>query len=1705
MNSSTPQKTTQYLKNKKKRKAWYKLILAMSSVVVFLTVYLLILPAITLETDTLCGMEEHTHTAECFAKADAGSENPVLVCTKEEHTHTEACYPPKETETIKATEQSQPEQTVTESPVAEPSETETAKAEPTPETPSTEHPVPEAPPSPDPSDETESVTKTEAPESVTADSEPLPLVPYIDSTTNPPRLYYKDSSNNWVLISSSTSEVPANAAAKLEINYTDVPISDLLAAGCTITYTLPELLTTPPQEGQLIADGAVAGRLIADGNSVVRLQFDQAWLEKRLNESPTISGDFNIELAFDWSKIKEDENNQITIGNVTIQIPFESDLTAKYGALNLEKSEPILTEEYDENRNKKVYLTYTLRVSIPEGSSAIPDVRVADHFPTTSDAPAGNSFIREYVGISETKTTLTAADAPGTIGPSGEPRETIQSASGEAGAGKVYLGVIPDAEHTLPQQAAGSPSKPGALVWEIGDMQPGETRTLTYRVLVNPEYATNKPQGNISNQAEAFSKTYFKKEDTALYIPKVNVNSRKTDSAFDPATGKLSFTITLNAPADNSFTLDSLKIYDKIYDRSQNDLRDYVEFDLDSIRIVSNINGEIPLADIPVPSGQNNPDMRDQGNQYMDLFVGSLAPGETKTIQYDLKVKPELLAKQNTASYVNNEARIYAMKGNTNQDGFYYGMPTTTTLLGHKVWDRKITGGRQEQTRDVTIPADHPVYRYGDGDTPVLSDSPGTFQIPEGSYQYQVLVNEAGDWDLSAANFSDQLGRYLAYTGYVKVEAFQIGEDATPPNTLDVNAIASFSGKTPAKTVWLDIEDRQNFNFHPEALGLDSTYAYLLTYYAKPINMESISEVQVTNSFTLSGTGVGPYATITIPGITVSVGVNVTGGYHFNAHKYTWYYAPAGEEAGTGSNWVNGALFWAVELDTSSLNENISIRDEIPASGQHQMQLDSVEGVFIGSIPDGKNINDYANLEAFRPLMTQELLGNTLNLKYSDDTVPENADYKWEAEATWLKLDFLKDLTIPDGQKVYIILKTKPLQLPTGKRGFVTYRNGLRTSTDDGATWTTQNEASKSLAGKGGVIKETYGAFNRAQDGTWTELHRPAGADGNHAIKQNYITEPGTYVDWIIHVNYGGTISGVAEMLDQLPEGLELAYVDRCWCPPWYGNNGFSQPTAVQIPELQDADGWTELHFSSSYSYYNKNTGEVRWNVAGLKGDPSGVENHGVEFQVVCRVTDTLKPGETTYQNHITATAPNGAQYEDSADISFTKSTLSKSAGVYNPSVHGPKYPFEIQVNPLGEDLVPGSDTLTLVDSMSDKLILDSESLTVKNTKTGQLVEGWTSSLLDNTLRIVLPDGIPLTITYETLLQAAPGEPLDFSNDAYYEGQAAPDSGKVNVDDFSYTIGGTVESLYPTFRLIKADRNNTAVHLSGAEFKIQKVGTATDPDGTIILGTTEETAVYQGSTDADGILNVANLLEFNQIYCLTETKAPDGYLLDSTPVYFAVAKGNRENVVMVYPDFPENVNVWYGGSTYTYTFYNSSGEAAVTKQFLKSDGTVADRSVNGTYRFGLYAEVQTGTAADPLQILTITYQNNVPVYQLNGNGVSRPVFTGLTPGETYYIYELDTDGNPVFDGTTALIDRFSFVVTYPGGENPNRVTIGTASSSSAEMPTVEVNNQSTAILLPSAGGSGTTLYYLFGASAFLLALLGYAFYKKKSLKQITDI
>ena len=72
----------------RRRKRWQKTVSILACLVVFCTVYALILPALTAEADTYCGKEEHTHTEDCY--------KDKLICGKEEgegaHQHTDDCY-----------------------------------------------------------------------------------------------------------------------------------------------------------------------------------------------------------------------------------------------------------------------------------------------------------------------------------------------------------------------------------------------------------------------------------------------------------------------------------------------------------------------------------------------------------------------------------------------------------------------------------------------------------------------------------------------------------------------------------------------------------------------------------------------------------------------------------------------------------------------------------------------------------------------------------------------------------------------------------------------------------------------------------------------------------------------------------------------------------------------------------------------------------------------------------------------------------------------------------------------------------------------------------------------------------------------------------------------------------------------------------------------------------------------------------------------------------------------------------------------------------------------------------------------------------------------------------------------------------------------------------------------------------------------------
>lgn len=78
--------TKLFTKRRKRLSRWRYFVTLLSALIVFCTVYALILPAITMEREAVCGITAHEHTEECF---DSSGE---LICTLPEHSHNANCY-----------------------------------------------------------------------------------------------------------------------------------------------------------------------------------------------------------------------------------------------------------------------------------------------------------------------------------------------------------------------------------------------------------------------------------------------------------------------------------------------------------------------------------------------------------------------------------------------------------------------------------------------------------------------------------------------------------------------------------------------------------------------------------------------------------------------------------------------------------------------------------------------------------------------------------------------------------------------------------------------------------------------------------------------------------------------------------------------------------------------------------------------------------------------------------------------------------------------------------------------------------------------------------------------------------------------------------------------------------------------------------------------------------------------------------------------------------------------------------------------------------------------------------------------------------------------------------------------------------------------------------------------------------------------------
>ena len=1573
-------------------------------------------------TCTLPEDEKHTHTALCYGTWE-------LTCDMEEHTHTEECSTAEETEATEETEETtEPEEEMSGMEI-DPSlpVMGTAYA---------------------------SGAKTRAYSVMTLDADttgatdPVSVENYITGAT----LYYRTDENAaWTNVSGAT-DIPGDADFKLEISYGNVPIDTLLAADGKMTYTLPALFRNATANGKITSGSAEVGTITV-ANNTVTLAFDTTWLAKQKTETNTvISGDFFVEAEANLSQVGEDRTAQIFIGKTTINIDFAGDIVAKYGNVDLSKTVSAISEETDGD-----YLTYTLTVTA--GADGCPEVKVVDTF-------ADTQHIEEYVGVTGGSSATNDTDGPTETG----------------GTGSVYIGAAPTEDQPIPDPAGENPTKPGTLVWDIGDMAANETRTLTYRVKLKDAYTGVTAKGNLQNTANVYSKTYQRDSDTVTFTPRAGATMSKVASTFTPGEnggGTITYTIWVKANADNSHVLDNVKIMDALDGSVQNmngtlaAIRKNLSYDETSFHLYqggsNGQNGSSGLTEITAGTTLNITDTDNDGkkNDSFTYYVGSLAPGESKTLTYTVNVEPGVfVAAGNKDFKINNRACIYTDDRGTDGGVLLRGYNTSKTI-NRKVWSRKLAGGKQETESTVSMSGS--VYDATDSSVNQITSPDSSFTVPAGSYKYQVAANEAGDWDLSSASMADSLGsQYMEFVGYVRVEAYTISSNAPGSGMDDAAAIANLSSRTPDQTVWVKVDGQTSFSFTPEQIGLDGTQAYLLTYYAQPTNIDGITQVVVSNRFELTGeVGIGNFRYV-LTGIGAEASVVVAGGNSFAAEKQSWYYE---EPQVTTGDFANGALYWVIKVDGNVLPSGTAIKDVTNAVGgsAHYIRGTSFVGVYTGNL--GTNsLADYANLDS---LIASDLL-----------TALESSNYTVAKDNSSLTLTLKTEISLEQGDSLYLIVKTEPSQRPTKKRDAFTYNNKLQSSSD-GTNWLDHNTASKTLYGSENIFKELGRVFTYPGSGnSTTDIQRGT----NQAISTDALNGAGTYVAWQIHVNYEGSLSGRYRVVEQIPDGMEVTYV-RIW---WLGDKAvrqdpkptFAQLTAEEIAAL--GGSWTEHakalpsnNAGSQTNYYYTNGQQVIWDIDNLVAGGGYRDDYAVEIQIVCKVTDPdvlLGGVSKEFNNVVSLQNSEGTTIgNDSNGVTIGKQTLSKQ-GTYNPETNGGRYPFKITLNELGEDLVSGSDAITLVDDLSDTLILDTASIQVVNTKTGEVVSNWTASVEGQTLKIVLPDNLPLTVTYETTVNAAPGQTISISNNAHWKGYTTPSGGSVEVKEFHYSSGGTAGAdTSPSVTVKKLDQYNTSQTLSGATFTLVE---GTYADGTFTP--TTDGLSLTGTTGEDGTLTFGKTSEqtmsYNTVYCLTETVAPEGYVLDAVPHYFAVAKQQEDGKC---PTFPNGVTVWYQSADYTYQAYNHKGEATVAKAFLDAGGNHLEK-IDGAYRFGIYAEAN--PTGNPLQTVTITYANSTVTPE---SGTAK--FTNLTLGEMYYIYELDDNGVPIRgDNTLATVNGANFLVTYSNGPAVTIPESGTAAAA------VTVTNQVCYPELPHTGGAGTTLYtkggVLLTASAMFLLL-----------------
>ena len=333
---------------------------------------------------------------------------------------------------------------------------------------------------------------------------------------------------------------------------------------------------------------------------------------------------------------------------------------------------------------------------------------------------------------------------------------------------------------------------------------------------------------------------------------------------------------------------------------------------------------------------------------------------------------------------------------------------------------------------------------------------------------------------------------------------------------------------------------------------------------------------------------------------------------------------------------------------------------------------------------------------------------------------------------------------------------------------------------------------------------------------------------------------------------------------------------------------------------------------------------------------------------------------ENTYKNTVVW---NG--HKDDVDVTVERNKsylekkgeqLKKSEDQYLEEVF-----YQVKINPDGKDLISTADQITLKDTFTtsqgatavlqdvhlykeDGTTLADEDIRGLTTKTDE-----SGSECKYTIELTVPDDQAYVFSYKYKIDTSNLTPQQKEN-VKLNNKAKLFGKETKSDEIQYHAQDISAGAYSNGQLLlhKVQKNLESQDVAGAEFTLSKL----DSNG----WTTCESGLVTDQTGeihfAKNVLENTNTapVEYDTLYKLVETKAPEGYLLKENTSYFIMLKPGQtelnayqaatQNAGSVTPPKQEDVTFATYGKTTVLQVENSKLELTVRKVWKNADGTI---------------------------------------------------------------------------------------------------------------------------------------------------------------------